>query len=170
MNLYYKTEQNTWKSIVDTCREHNIKLADIIIHSKYQINTERVFGFSEVEQEGNLNCGLILHNYECEQMVFSVFQKPDIFTQEEWNYLLPQLRQNNLLNKRLNFFYHVPDPLRMIEVVTPTRKTYFYSNYYVRVVYQVTDEQTPSELADLFIDDGYCLNAIYVRAYQRYYQ
>ena len=101
-------------------------------------------------------------------MVFSVIQKPDIFTQEEWNYLLPQLRENNLLNKRLNFFYHTPDPLRMIEVVTPTRKTYFYSNYYVRVVYQVTDEQCPSELADLFIDDGYCLNAIYVRAYQRY--
>ena len=170
MNVYYKTDENTWDSIVETCREHDIKLADIIIHSKYQINSERLFGFSEITQQGNINCGLILHNYECVQKTFSQSApKPDIFTDDEWTYLLPQLQINNLLNKPLNFFYHIPDPLRMIEVYTATRKTCFFSNYYVRAVYQVNTSETPTELADLFINDGACLNAIYVRPYQRYY-
>lgn len=183
MNVYYKTEENTWESIVRTCEDHDIKLADIIIHSKYQINSERLFGFSEITQDKKvkrslteqqqcccLNCALVLHNYECENTTFTAYRKPDIFTEDEWTFLLPQLEVNNLLNKPLNFFYHVPDPLRMIEVYTPTRKTCFFSNYYVRVVYQINDSETPSELADLFIDDGACLNAIYVRAYQRYYK
>lgn len=167
MNLYYKTQLNTWKSIVRTCEEHHIKLADIIIHSKYKINSERVFGFSELTPQGNVNCGLILHNYNCEQMTFTV-RKPDIFTDDEWLFLLPRLHTYGLLNKPVNFFYHTADPLRVIEVITPTRKVYFYSNYYVRVIYQVCDDQVPPELADLFINDGACLNAIYVRPYQRF--
>ena len=43
----------------------------------------------------------------------------------------------------------------------------FFSNYYVRVVYKVVDDEVPSELSDLFIDDGACLKGVYVRAYER---
>lgn len=169
-NCYYKTDKNTWKSIIRTCEKHNIKLADIIIHSKYQINTERVFGFSEVGSQENVNCGLILHNYDCNEVVFTATTSNHYFTQEEWNYLLPKLEEYNLLNKPINFFFHIADPLRIIEVVTPNRKVYFYSNYYVRVIYRIQSEETPKELEDLFIDDGSCLNAIYVTAYQRPYK
>ena len=177
-DCYYKTDKNTWKSIKRKCEQHNIKLADIIIHSKYKINSERVFGFSEVGSqdkrtdgsriaEGNVNCGLILHNYNCNEEVFTSSVSNKYFTQDEWNYLLPKLQENNLLNKPVNFFYHIADPLRIIEVVTPKTKVYFYSNYYVRLVYHIQSEETPQELADLFINNGACLNAIYVRHYRR---
>ena len=43
----------------------------------------------------------------------------------------------------------------------------FYSNYYVRVVFKVVDDEVPPELSDLFIDDGTCLKGVYIRAYQR---
>ena len=166
-NCYFKTDKNTWKSIKRTCEQHNIKLADIIIHSKYKINCERVFGFSEITPQENVNCGLILHNYNCNEEVFTSSVSNKYFTQDEWNYLLPKLQENNLLNKPVNFFYHVADPLRIIEVITPKRRVYFYSNYYVRLVYHIQSEETPQELADLFIDNGACLNAIYVRHYRR---
>ena len=164
---YYKTDMNTWKSILLTCNKHNIKLADIVIHSKYKINSERIFGFSEITPQENVNCGLILHNYNCNQTVFTTSTSNKYFTQDEWNYLLPKLQEYNLINKPVNFFYHIADPLRIIEVITPTRKIYFYSNYSVRLVYHIQSKETPSELADLFINDGACLNAIYVRQYTR---
>ena len=44
---------------------------------------------------------------------------------------------------------------------------YFFSNYYVRVVFKVVDDEVPPELSDLFIDDGACLKGVYVRAYER---
>lgn len=166
-DCYYKTDMNTWKSILLTCKRHNIKLADIIIHSKYKINSERIFGFSEITPQENVNCGLILHNYDSNQMVFTSSVSNKYFTQDEWNFLLPKLQEYNLLNKPINFFYHVADPLRIIEVDTPTRKIYFYSNYYVRLVYKIQSEETPQELADLFMNNGACLNAIYVRHYHR---
>ena len=164
---YYKTDMNTWKSILLTCEKHNIKLADIIIHTKYKINSERIFGFSEITPQENVNCGMILHNYNCNQTVFTTSTTNKYFTNDEWSYLLPKLQEYNLVNKPVNFFFHVADPLRIIEVTTPTRKIYFFSNYYVRLVYKIQSKEIPSELTDLFIDNGACLNAIYVRHYQR---
>ena len=55
----------------------------------------------------------------------------------------------------------------MVSVETENRAVYFFSNYYVRVVYKVVDDEVPPELSDLFIDDGACLKGVYVRAYQR---
>ena len=43
----------------------------------------------------------------------------------------------------------------------------FYSNYYVRVVFKVVDDEVPPELSDLFIDDGACLKGAYVKPYER---
>ena len=62
---YKKTENNTWSSLVRTCEDENIELADIIIHTKYPINCERLFGFSVRTPQSNVNCGLILHDYDC---------------------------------------------------------------------------------------------------------
>ena len=35
------------------------------------------------------------------------------------------------------------------------------SNYYVRVVYKVVNDEFPPKLSDLFIDDGACLKGVY---------
>ena len=54
---YRKTENNTWSTLVRTCEDENIELADIIIHTKYPINSERPFGFSVCTPQANVNCG-----------------------------------------------------------------------------------------------------------------
>lgn len=166
MNYYTRTSMNTWKSIVRTCKSMKIELADIIIHTKYPINCERVFGFSEKSIQ-NVNCGLILHNYDCKEIVLNEYVKPDMFEDEEWAYLVPKLKENNLLDKPIQLFVHVPDPVRILEVITKNTKIFFYSNYSVRIVYHIQDDTQPSEFHDLFVDNGACLNAIYVRPYQR---
>ena len=106
-----------------------------------------------------------------------------LFTEDEWEYLLPQLESNGLLGVPLNVFWRgdvgsnevapvarsAPNslPPHIIGVMTENRAVYFFSNYYVRVVYKVADDKVPPELSDLFIDDGACLKGVYVRAYQR---
>ena len=41
------------------------------------------------------------------------------------------------------------------------------SNYYVRVVYKVVNDEFPPELSDLFIDDGAYLKGVYIKHYER---
>ena len=41
------------------------------------------------------------------------------------------------------------------------------SNYYVRVVYKVVNDEFPPELSDLFIDDGDYLKGVYIKHYER---
>ena len=179
---YKKTENNTWSSLVRTCEDENIELADIIIHTKYPINSERLFGFSVCTPQANVNCGLILHDYDCMEMTLDE-TRPPLFTEDEWEYLLPQLKSNGLLGVPMIIFgreqsggtsFRRDDevvPQRtypyVVPVVTENRAVYFFSNYYVRVVYKVVDDEVPPELSDLFIDDGACLKGVYVRAYQR---
>ena len=55
----------------------------------------------------------------------------------------------------------------IIGVLTKNRAVYFFSNYYVRVVYKVVNDEVPSELCDLFIDDGTCLKGVYVHACEK---
>ena len=165
---YKKTENNTWFSLVRTCEDENIELADIIIHTKYPINSERLFGFSVCSPQANVNCGLILHDYDCIEKTLDE-TRPPLFTEDEWGYLLPQLESNGLLGVPLNVFWRESSlPLCLIGVLTKNRVVYFFSNYYVRVVYKVVKDELPPELSDLFIDDGACLKGVYVRAYQRH--
>ena len=98
---YKKTENNTWSSLLRTCEDENIELADIIIHTKYPINSERLFGFSVCTPQANVNCGLILHDYDCMEMTLDE-TRPPLFTEDEWEYLLPQLESNGLLGVPLN--------------------------------------------------------------------
>ena len=58
-------------------------------------------------------------------------------------------------------------PSHRIGVMTENRAVYFFSNYYVRVVFKVVDDEVPPELSDLFIDDGACLKGVYVKPYER---
>ena len=58
-------------------------------------------------------------------------------------------------------------PPHIIGVLTKNRTVYFFSNYYVRLVYKIVNDEVPSELSNLFFDDGACLKSVYVRAYQR---
>ena len=51
--------------------------------------------------------------------------------------------------------------------MTENRAIYFFSNYYVRVVYKVVNDESPPELSDLFIDDGAYLKGVYVKPYER---
>ena len=85
---YKKTENNTWASLVYTCEDKNIQLVDIIIHTKYPIDSKRLFDFSLIQPQSNVNCGLILHDYECTEMTLDE-TRPSIFTENEWEYFLP---------------------------------------------------------------------------------
>ena len=58
-------------------------------------------------------------------------------------------------------------PTHIIGVTTENRAVYFFSNYYVHVVFKVVDDEVPPELSDLFIDDGACLKGVYVKLYER---
>ena len=94
--------------------------------------------------------------------------RPPMFTEDEWEYLLPQLESNGLLGVPLNvFFRNVLLPPHIIGVMTKNRAIYFFSNYYVRVVYKVVNDKPPPELSDLFIDDSACLKGVYVKPYER---
>ena len=180
---YKKTDNNTWASLVRTCEDENIQLADIIIHTKYPINSERLFGFRVCTPQANVNCGLILHDYECTEMTLDE-TRLSMFTEDEWEYLLSQLESNGLLRVPLNVFWRETSlHPHIIGVLTKNRAVYFFSNYYVRVVYKVAvgrhsrpegsfaspsvNDEVPPELSDLFIDDDACLKGVYVRAYER---
>ena len=164
---YKKTENNTWSSLVRTCEDENIELADIIIHTKYPINPERLFSISVCTPQANVNCGLILHDYECTEMTLNE-TRPSLFTENEWEYLLPQLESNGLLGRALNIFWRESSlPPCIIGVLTKNRAVYFFSNYYVRVVYKIVNDKVPPELSDLFIDDGACLKGVYIKPYER---
>ena len=167
MMKYKKTDNNTWASLVRTCEDENIQLADIIIHTKYPIDSERLFGFTVQTSQSNVNCGLILHDYDCTEMTFDGTSRPSLFTEDEWDYLLPQLQSNGLLGVPLNVFWHDTEPTHIIGVLTEYRAVYFFSNYYVRLVYKVVSDVAPPELSDLFIDDGACLKGVYVKPYER---
>ena len=165
---YKKTENKSWDSLVCTCEDKNIQLADIIIHTKYPIDSERPFGFSLTQSQSNVNCGLILHDYECTEMILDGISLPSMFLEDEWEYLLSQLKSNGLLDVPLNVFWRESSlPPYIIGVLTKNRAVYFFSNYYVRLVYKVVNDKVHPELSDLFIDDGACLKGVYVRAYQR---
>ena len=87
---YKKTENNTWASLVCTCEDENIQIADIIIHTKYPIDSESLFGFSLIQPQSNVNCGLILHDYDCTEMTLDIDSThPSMFTEDEWEYLFP---------------------------------------------------------------------------------
>ena len=78
------------------------------------------------------------------------------------------MESNGLLNVPLNVFWRESSiPHHIIGVLTKNRVVYFFSNYYVRVVYKVVNDEVPPKLSDLFIDDGACLKGVYVRAYER---
>ena len=164
---YKKIENNTWSSLVRTCEDENIELADIIIFTKYPINSERLFGFSVCTPQTNVNCCFILHDYDCMEMTLDE-TRPPLFTEDEWKYLLPQLKSNGLLGVPLNVFWREQQTYPyVVSVETENRAISFFSNYYVRVVYKIVNDEVPPELSDLFIDDGACLKGVYVRAYQR---
>ena len=165
---YKKSENNTWTSLVRTCEDENIQLADIIIHTNYPIDSKRLFGFSLIQPQANVNCGLILHDYECTEMTLDE-TRPSMFREDEWKCLLPQLESYSLLGMHLNVFWRETSLLPcIIGVLTKNRAVYFFSNYYVRLVYKVVNDEVPSELSDLFIDDRACLKGVYVRAYERH--
>ena len=164
---YKKTENNTWTSLVRTCKNENIQLADIIIHTKYPIDSERLFGFSLIQSQSNVSCGLILHDYDCIEMTLDE-TRSSMFREDEWEYLLPQLESNGLVGVPLNVFWRESSlPPNIIGVLTKNRAVYFFSNFYVRLVYKVENDEVPSKLFDLFIDDDACLKGVCVRAYKR---
>ena len=108
-----------------------------------------------------------MHDYECTEMTLDE-TRPSMFPEDEWEYLLPQLESNGLWGVPLNVLW-LESSLspHIIGVLTKNRAVYFFSNYHVRVVYKVVNDEVPPELSDLFIDDGACLKGVYIRAYQR---
>ena len=167
--MFLKVNGLTWKDVVDTIKSNNIKLADIVIHTKYPINTERIFCFSEKETK-NVNVGLILHDYLCKEMILT-YDKPDLFTDSEWIYLLPNLIENDLLNKTINVFYKNIEQPHIVYIQSKNQynnssKIWFYSNYYVHVIFKIVNDELPKEIEEIFIDDGKCINAIYVNEYK----
>ena len=94
--------------------------------------------------------------------------RPSLFIEKEWEYLLTQLESNGLLGVPLNVFWRETSlSPHIIGVMTKNRVVYFFSNYYVRLVYKVVSNELPPELSDLFIDDGACLKGVYIKPYER---
>ena len=93
--MYYKCNGTKWSSIVDKCREKDIDMVEIIFHTKYPVNVPRWFGFTDLEV-GNMEAALVLEDFECDRVILS-YIKPDIFTDDEWDYLLPYLEENGYL-------------------------------------------------------------------------
>ena len=165
---YKKTDNNTWASLVRTCEDKNIQFADMIIYIKYPIDSERLFGFSLTQSQSNVNSGMILHDYNSIEMIFDGISLPSMFSEDEWEYLLSQLKSSGLLGVPLNVFWRESSlPSHIIRVLTKNHAVYFFSNYYVRLVYKVADDEVPPELSNLFIDDGASLKSVYVRPYER---
>ena len=136
-----KTENNTWSSLVRTWEDENIELADIIIYTKYPIIFEHLYGFSVGTPQSNVNCGLILHDYYYIEVTLDE-TLPPMFIEKEWEYLLPQLESNGLLGVFLNVFWrNVLLPPHIIGVMIENCAVYFFSNYYVRVVYKVVNDK-----------------------------
>ena len=78
------------------------------------------------------------------------------------------MESNGLLGVPLNVFWRERGlPHHIIGVLTKNRAVYFFSNYYVRLVYKVVNDEVPPELSDLFIDEGTYLKDVYIRVYQR---
>ena len=164
---YKKTENNTWASLVHTCEDEIIQLADITIHIKYPFDSDRLFGFFLIQPQSNVNYGLILYDYECTEMILDE-TLPSMFTENEWEYLLPQLESNGLLGVPLNVFWRESSlSPHIIGVLTKNRAVYFFSNYYIRVVYKVENDEVPPDLSDMFTDDGAWLKGVYVKPYER---
>ena len=91
-----------------------------------------------------------------------------MFPEEKWEYLLTQLESSDLLGVPLNVFWRESSlSPHIIGVLTKNRVVYFFSNYYVRLVYKVVSDELPPELSDLFIDDGACLKGVYIKPYER---
>ena len=87
--------------------------------------------------------------------------RPSIFTENKWEYLLPQLESNGLLGVPLNVFcWESSLPPCIIGVFTKNHVDYFFSNYYVRLVFKIVNDEVSSELSDLFIDDSACLKGV----------
>ena len=94
--------------------------------------------------------------------------RPSLYTEDEWEYLLPQLESNGLLGVPLNVFWRETSlPPHIIGVLTKNRADYFFSNYYIRLVNKVENDEVHPKLCVLFIDDSACLKGVYVRAYHR---
>ena len=84
-----------------------------------------------------------MHDYECTEMTLDE-TRPSLFREDEWEYLLPQLKSNGLLGVPLNVFWR--------ESSLPP--------HIIGVLYRVVNDEMPSELSDLFIDDGACLKGV----------
>ena len=108
-----------------------------------------------------------MHNYECTEMTLGD-NRPSMFGEDEWEYLLPQLKSNGLLDMPLNVFSRESSlPPHIIGELTKNRVIYLFFNYYVRLVYKMVNDEVPPELSDLFIDDGACLKGVYAKPYER---
>ena len=108
-----------------------------------------------------------LARFECTEMTLDA-TRPSMFPEEKWEYLLTQLESSDLLGVPLNVFWRESSlSPHIIGVLTKNRVVYFFSNYYVRLVYKVVSDELPPELSDLFIDDGACLKGVYIKPYER---
>ena len=146
------TCMHLWRREYLTCRHH--------LHTKYPIDSESLYGFSLIQPQSNVNCELILHDYECTEMTLDE-TRPSMFTENKWEYLLPQLEFNGLLGVPLNVFcWESSLPPCIIGVFTKNHVDYFFSNYYVRLVFKIVNDEVSSELSDLFIDDSACLKGV----------
>ena len=162
---YQKCQKTTWDNMIQTCIENKIDLAEVVLHTKYPINSEKIFEFIDSSEIMNTETGLILYDYLEEKHVKFPADKY-IFNEDEWNFILPELNKYDLLYKELTLLYKESDIQdEIITIKADDKLTYFYSRYYVKFIFKVKNNsyEIPSSLKDLFIDNGSCINAIYVR-------
>jgi len=168
---YIKVPDLSWASIYCTCQEHGLNCIELMFVTKYPVNSERLIGFSEKTQT-NVQMALVLYHYKCETVTLTQDSHPDILTDDEYQWLLPYLQQNNLLNHEIYLFYRDPNPEPNIQEINYTQfgsdsyhyqkgRIFVYSNYVIRLWYIINNVGCPNEIKTLF-DKG-LINSVYVR-------
>jgi len=172
---YIKVPELSWASCYNVCQEYGYDCIEIMMVTKYPVNSEHIIGFSEITQT-NINVAMVLYHYECTKTTLRADTRPEFLSDEDWNWVLPYLQSNNLLNHEIYVFWRRPRPEPVIQEIEYTTvqpngypdgyhyqraKIFVYSNYIIRLWYLVNDVGCPEELKSL-LDKG-VVNSIYIR-------
>lgn len=170
--MYYRCEYPTWDSLYDCCQLHHIQLADILVYTKYPVNTIRMIGFSEITHANpNTKAAMILDPFDCVPVTLDPASKPDFVTEDEWAYLVPKLHEHELFNKPINVFTRSPVASHTIHSI-PAKSPidtevceeilHSFSEYFIHVLYTNVSKDVPPELADVPPE---AIREIFVREY-----
>jgi len=169
---YIKVPQLSWASLYRTCKEHGYTCIEIMLVTKYPHSSEHIIGFSEINVS-NVQLAMVLYHYNCIKVTLTATTHPSIISDDDYQWLLPYLQANNLLNHDIYMFYKDNNTTNTIQEINyvayeypdgyhyQKSRVYVYSNYVIRMWYIVNDIGCPPELQQLLTAN--VVNAMYIR-------